>query len=152
MNFYDRVSGVIWLAVSLFVCAESAEVGVGTFPSPGPGFLPFWSGMVLGLLAISLIITRTLKKKRGEKRTDLWEGKQWGKIVLALLALLIYSLVLPKLGYLIATFGLLTLLFGMVGKVKIGMQGLSALITVSVTYLIFSVWLNIPLPKGLLGF
>jgi putative tricarboxylic transport membrane protein len=76
----------------------------------------------------------------------------WGKVVLVLSLLLIYALLLPILGYLIATFGLIIFLFGIVGKTKIWIKIVAGIITVLATYMVFCVWLEVQLPKGILGF
>lgn len=148
----DQVSGFFWLAISIFVCIEASRLGIGDFHSQGPGFLPFLSGVMLSALSIILLVTSTLKKmeKRGIK--NLWKGMSWGKVVLVLSLLLIYALLLPILGYLIATFGLIILLFGIVGKTKVWIKIVAGIITVLATYMVFCVWLEVQLPKGILSF
>jgi len=151
MIFRNQVDGLFWLFISIFVCVQAIGSKIGTFQSPGPGFLPFWAGIILGSLSIILIITNILKK-REEKITNLWEGTEWGKICLVLLSLYLYSILLTKVGYLITTFGLMIILFGIKDRPKLWIQGLSALLTVLMTYVIFYVCLKVLLPKGVLGF
>jgi putative tricarboxylic transport membrane protein len=152
MNFRDQLSGFFWLVISIFVCVESIKSGVGTFRFPGPGFLPFWSGVGLGTLAIILVATDLLKEKVGRKSKNLSEGKKGSNVILVLVSLFAYALLLPSLGYLITTFGLMVFLFSLIGKPRLWIQGVSALITVLATYIIFYVWLDVRLPKGILGF
>jgi putative tricarboxylic transport membrane protein len=148
----DQLSGFFWLAISIFVCIEASRVGIGDFRSQGPGFLPFWSGVMLSTFSIILVVTSTLKKLKKRETKNLWKGMSWGKVVLVLILLLIYTLLLPRLGYLIATFGLMTLLFGIVGKTKLWIKAVAGIITVLATYIVFYVWLEVQLPKGILGF
>ncbi len=152
MNYRDQFSGFFWIAISILVCIESIKSGIGTFRSPGAGFLPFWSGVALGTLAIILVASDILKEKGGQKNTKLWENKRWSNVILILISLLAYALLLPRLGYLITTFGLMAFLFSMIGRPRLWVRGVSALITVLVTYIIFYVWLDVQLPKGILGF
>jgi putative tricarboxylic transport membrane protein len=152
MNSRDQLSGFFWLVISIFVCVESIKSGVGTFRFPGPGFLPFWSGVALGTFAIILVATDLLKEKVGRKSKNLLEGKKWSNVILVLVSLFAYALLLPRLGYLITTFGLMVFLFSLIGKPRLWIQGVSALITVLATYIIFYVWLNVQLPKGIFGF
>jgi len=152
MNFRDQLSGFFWLAISILVCIESIKSGIGTFRSPGPGFLPFWSGVALGTFAIILIASDILREKVGQKNINLWGGKRWSNVILILVSLFAYALLLPRLGYLITTFGLMVFLFSLIGRPRLWVQGVSALITVLATYIIFYVWLNVQLPKGILGF
>ena len=148
----DQLSGFFWLAISIFVCIEASRVGIGDFHSQGPGFLPFLSGIMLSAFSIILVVTSTLKKAENREIKNLWKGMSWGKVVLVLGLLLIYALLLPILGYLIATFGLIILLFGIVGKTKVWIKVVAGIITVLTTYLVFYVWLEVQLPKGMLGF
>jgi len=146
----DQLSSLFWLATSIFVCVESIRAHVGSFISPGPGFLPFWSGVALGVLAMVLAITSFLKKE-GEKVADQWIEVKWGKVVFVVGSLVIYSLLLSTLGYLIATFGLMLLLFSLTGRPKMVSWVGSALLTTLITYLVFYIWLNVQLPRGKLG-
>ena len=152
MNSRSRFSGFFWLCISIFVCIESVQSGIGTFRSPGPGFLPFWSGVALGTFALILVVSDILKKKEGQKNINLWGGKRWRNVILFLISLFAYALLLPKLGYLITTFWLMAFLYSMIGRSRLWVQGVSALITVLVTYIIFYVWLEVQLPKGVFGF
>ena len=147
----DQLSSLFWLAVSVFVCVNAIQDGVGSFTSPGPGFLPFWSALGLGGLAMVLGVTSFLKKERGEVEQERI-GLKWGKVIVVVAALLIYSLLLSTLGYLIATFGLMLLLFALTGRPRMWSWLGSACLTTLLTYLIFCLWLNVQLPRGRLGF
>lgn len=152
MKFSDQSCCVFWLAISVLVCVESSKVSVGTLHSPSAGFFPFWSGVALGVFSIATMMNSILKKKVDEKAADLWRGMDWHKVILVVIFLFIYAIFLPKLGYLIATFGLMTLLFGIMKRPRLWIQVVSALITVLATYFIFDVWLKVLLPKGIFGF
>ena len=151
MSLRDQWSGLFWVAISIFVCWVSIPIGIGTFKSPGPGFLPFSAGVVLGTLSVALVITSILQGKEEGRILSLWRGVKWHKVILVLTSLFIYTLLLPILGYLITTSGLLILLFGIKRKQRLWIQVLSALITAWVSYLIFYVWLEVQLPKGIFG-
>jgi hypothetical protein len=148
----DQLSGFFWLAISIFVCIEASRVGIGDVHSQGPGFLPFLSGVMLGTFSIILVVTNTLKKQGKGNIADIWKGISWGKVILVLILLFTYAFLLPTIGYLVATFGLIILLFGIVGKTKVWIKIVAGIITVLATYIVFYVWLEVQLPKGILGF
>ena len=152
MNLRNQWSGLFWLVFSIFVCVEAIRMGTGSFRSPGPGFLPFWSGIVVGTLAILLLVMGTLKREEGGKIKNLWRGMNWRTVILVSASLVIYCILLPRLGFLITTLGLMTLLFSIVKRSRLWIQVFTALLTVLVTYVTFYVWLGVQLPKGLLGF
>jgi len=151
LNLIDQLSGFFWLGISIFVCLDSIRSEIGTYQSPGAGFLPFWSGITLGIFSLILIAKSWIEKKE-TKVTSLWKGKEWDKVILVITSLLIYALLLPRLGYLITTFGLMAFLFSLIGRPRLWIQGVSALITVLITYIIFYKWLDVQLPKGIFGF
>jgi hypothetical protein len=59
---------------------------------------------------------------------------------------------LPFLGYLLTTFGLMAFLHGIMGRSKIWVWGVNALIVTMASYVVFYVLLDVRLPKGMLGF
>ncbi len=152
MNIRETVSGFFWLGVSIFVCIESLKMGIGSPHAPHPGFFPFWSAVVLGVFGILLIIISTIAKKRQGKIIDLWKGTQWQREIWILCALFVYLLLLTKLGYLVSTFGLMVLMMITIERWRVWWLGISALVIVLASYLIFYVFLNVNLPKGILGF
>ena len=152
MDRRDLLGGLFWLAISIFVCLVSIRDDFGTFHSPGPGFFPFLSAIVLGAFAVILLVTSSLKKMWERKISDLWRGLEWKKVAGVLFFLFLYSLVLPFLGYLIATFGLMVFLFGIMGRSRAWVLGANALIVTLASYFIFHRLLDVKLPKGILGF
>jgi hypothetical protein len=150
LNLHGQFTGLFWLLLSIFVCVISVQLGFGTFQTPGPGFLLFWSGVCLGVLGILLWLFDYTKKKEKSKTLDLWKGLNWNKVILVILALLVYVLLLPTIGYLIMTFCLLIFLFGTIERSKWWVRTVYALISVTATYVIFYLWLEVYLPRGLL--
>jgi putative tricarboxylic transport membrane protein len=145
------LSGLFWLAISIFVCIMAIKLGVGTFSSPGSGFLFFWSSLILGALSV-ILITKSILGKREAKLLliDLWKGLKWGKAVLAIITLFLYALILTKLGFILTTFVLMILLFG-IGKLKYWVTIISAFFTVMLSYIIFHFLLQIQFPRGIFG-
>jgi putative tricarboxylic transport membrane protein len=151
MNMRDQWSGLFWLVFAGLVYAAAVRMGIGSFQVPGPGLLPLMAAGAVGLLALLLLVRGTLKKEKGGRIGELWTGTTWKKVVLVSASLLIYALVLNRLGFLIATFGLMAILFGVLGRLQWWIRVIVALVTVLAAYLIFHVWLEVQLPKGLLG-
>ena len=151
MNRRDQVTGSLAIFLSFLICAEALSQGIGKVRYPGPGFMPFLSGSALGVLGIILVIKSSLGKSLRPSAARLWRGKQWGKVALTIFSLVLYALLLSKLGYLIATFCLTLFLFGIVAGPKLWVRIASALITSVATYAVFYLWLGVQLPRGLFG-
>jgi hypothetical protein len=83
-----------------------------------------------------------------EKSEKVWTGHSDRHVVLPLLALEAFALLLEVLGFVLATFLLQLFLFktGTSGK---WIQAVSLASCVALgSWIVFSVWLKIPLPKG----
>ena len=149
MKRLDLWSGSFWVLFAVFVCVKSLEAGIGTFRSPGSGFFPFWAGIIFGILALVLAARGLFVRHRAiEPEEPESMERRWSKIGLVLLSLFLYAFLLERVGFLIMTSALLTLLFGMVGKSKLWVRIASALVTAGLSYVVFYIFLNVPLPKG----
>jgi putative tricarboxylic transport membrane protein len=62
MRKADRIFGVIGLGLSLWAYLESTRLDYMTEFTPGPGFMPFWVGVVLALLSFYLIIDSFMRQ------------------------------------------------------------------------------------------
>jgi len=151
MKTLDQTSSLFWLLVSILVFAESLRIGVGTVQNPGMGFMTFGASAILGILSLVLFLQASLRKE-DVRHKPLFAGTLWRRILFVLLALTVYARVMPVLGYLISTFVLMTLLFGILEKKRIKFVPLYALVATLFTHLVFSKWLNCQFPHGLFGF
>lgn len=151
MDKLDRISCVAWLFISVFVWITAMHLGVGTFRNPGPGFILFWASIFLAFFTSILFGVSLFKKKDAVHPADLWKGLDWGKNIIVVAALIGYCLTLQKLGYLVATLGLMLVLFSL-GKMKLWTIILGSLITVLLSYSLFGYFLQTPLPRGILSF
>jgi hypothetical protein len=136
-------SGLFFLGLSLFALWESLRLGLGTPKVPGAGFLSFCVGLVLSVLSIVLII-------RGRGIRDPLESHS-RRVILALVCLFAYSFLLDKIGFIVATFFLVGILFRL-GEPRRwwALLGMSVLVTF-LAYLVFGVLLHVYFPRSFLG-
>ncbi len=136
------------MALGLFVIIYSYSLGLGKLIDPGPGLLPFLLGLIFLILSSVRLVTvmqaRVAQQTReGKKKIEYW------RIILIVIALLIWAIVLESLGFLIATFILMTLLYRAAGFNKWYMAIFWGFITVLVTYFVFT-YLGVRFPPGIL--
>lgn len=150
MKKYDIIPIIFWIGLSLFVMVLSNKLGLGKLHHPGPGFMPFYIGVLLLIISLYLLLRYILKKgdrgetaKKDQSQIDLW------KIAIVVASLIAYSLFLERLGFLIATFILVTLLFKTAGMRRWSFTFMSSVLTVLVTYFLFT-YLGLNFPKGIL--
>jgi len=142
----DLVSAVFWLAVAIYVSYEGfTKLKLGTLHQPGPGFFPFWGGLLLAACAL-ILLARSVKS-----RERLASGAiPWPALIMVLGALLGYLLFLETLGFIIVTllFLLALFCFAEIGWIK---HVAWSVIATSLVYALFKLWLKVPLPSGLFG-
>jgi len=148
----DVVAAAVMLVFAAVAAVESARLlPFGVVRNPGPGFFPWWTSVVLGILALVLLgqairgnVSPFTEDSRGAGETRAGLVKVVG--VLGVLA--VYSLVLDVVGYPIATFLLVLFMLRVTEPhrwpVALGLAVLAA----AGSYLVFATWLAVPLPAG----
>ena len=158
MKKYLLADGLIWVLLGIVICVGSITLKLGDFHTPGAGFLPFFAGVLLGIfgliLMLSTLLSLTREKKSKEDHKDPVK-RPWRSFLnpsLTVVILFGYILLLEPLGFLLTTFICLLLLFKLSEPRKwvtpVVLSGSTAILS----YLVFSVWLQCQLPKGLLKF
>ena len=142
----DLVSGLFWLAVALFAVVQGHALKLGTLGRPGPGFFPFWGGVVLAVLSL-LLLAGAIRKRAGST----WPAIGSPKLLVVMGALLAYVVLLEPLGFVIVTFLFLLLLLRLEGRGWVSSAGTALLGTLG-AFALFQLWLKTQLPSGPLGF
>lgn len=153
MKKLDRLSSIFWLILSVAVCIHAYELGLGGFHNPGPGFLFFWSGGGLGVLSI-MILLPTMKKSEEaskENQENIFENVKWIKIVSVLVSLVIYGLILERLGFLFSSIFLIAFLLQSIEAKKWYIVVFVSIASAFLSYALFELCLHARLPKGIFG-
>jgi len=151
MKNNDQRSSLFWLAIGLAIALYSVKYGLGKFSSPGPGFVPFLSGLALAGLAL-VVFLQQLSKGSREKLKDLWVKKNWPSIMMVMTALVLYTILFRFLGFLLATFLLTAFLLRVMEPLSWKKVLAGAIGAAIGSYAIFQLWLEAQLPAGFLGF
>lgn len=150
MRRHDLISGSILFLIGLFILFYAPQFGLGSLSVPGPGFMPFLSGLVICIFSVITFLKAALSKPAEVEK--IWAGIKFRRLIFVILMIVIYTLLLKKLGFIICTFFLILMLLHYTGSrtwfVSILYGGLSAILS----YLLFEVWLKAQLPKGIFGF
>lgn len=148
MSQSHMIVSLFWLGLGIFVMIFSYKLGLGRFNSPDSGLMSFLLGLLLVLLSLYSLVISLLKKAREERPKK--EGRSqanYGKIALVLVALITYSFVLEKLGFVITTWVFLFLLFRSMGNRWITTL-IASTFTVLATYFVFT-FFGVRFPPGI---
>ncbi len=149
MGRYDRITGLIWFALGSGMAIEGIRLELGTLQLPGAGFMPFLVGSLLALSGLILTVWVTLKEK--ENDDQIWKWRNLKNLALPILSLFVYAFVMEDLGFLVTTFLFQFVMLKWTAPKRWLSPLLSSLLIALCCYLGFSVWLKVPLPRGLLG-
>ncbi len=151
MKSKEFIGGAFWLCVALVIIQQSLQLKMGSYRTPGPGYIPL--GVGLGMVVLSVaIMARALRTAAGPGSSIKVSKSAFQKVGLVLSGLLVYALCFPYLGFPVTTFVLLLLLFkGGDPRGWVKQIGLAAGSTVF-AYFLFNVLLSCELPRGVFGF
>jgi putative tricarboxylic transport membrane protein len=138
------------LALAAAASVAAYRLGLGTVHNPGPGFMPFAAAALFGLLALGQLVRAALAPAAPADRTPAFAGSRWGLLALVLATLLATGFLFERIGFVLATFLMLVVLFGVVVGKRWWVALLSAALIVAVARLISGA-LGVPLPQGPLG-
>jgi len=147
----DKYIAFFWILVGLVICYKSYHLELGKLYRPGPGFMPFIAGGMLGVLGLILLFSTHFQKEGKETKKEDQVSFRFHPLILILLILIAYSIMLNWIGYMISTFFLMLSLFSFGSKKRkwwliVG----GALLVTLISYLVFDVWLKCSFPKGIL--
>ena len=139
---------IIELAMPIVFALVSVYVIVKAIPMESEGVFPIMSAGVLLACAVYLVVETLIKQKAVVKL----EGVNLPMVGLTILALVLYVVLLKRIGYLIDTFLLCAFIMRFLGYKKLGVIGICSLAAVAGTFFVFKVLLSVPLPMIFLDF
>jgi putative tricarboxylic transport membrane protein len=132
-------------------CGDLVRVATGNPEKPRAGSDAFSSGHPLIPLLRShlnwFLLTIRNKAKQGDE--GIWSGVEFKRLIFVVFSLICYAMILEKVGFVIATFLLLIILFKVIGSRKWLFALMTSAIVVLLSYLLFVVFLKVEMPSGL---
>lgn len=149
----DRVFAAFLLLFGAYITWNAVDYGYMVENRPGPGFFPFWVG--LGLVGLS--VANLWRSLRGiEVLESTFERKEMAQAGGVIAAIAAYILLVPVTGILLGI-GLVVLATAFIIKPRLQPAFVARLVLIAailplVCYVIFGVYLQVPLVTGVFGF
>ena len=144
---------LVWMGFAAVVCYGGLKLGFGSFQQPHAGFMPVLAGMVLGLLALFDLVSGLVSRWKDEKEDrEVWADIHWGKILLTLAVLSVYTVLFTTVGFTLSTILLLLFLFRVMEPKPWWVVLISSVVCTVLFYIGFKIGLESQLPRGFLGF
>ena len=155
MNRGEAISGGVFIAIGLAVASQAMKMSYLIDSVPGPGFLPTW--IAAGLIFCgAVIVFKAFRRTEPvlvvvDEDAPAWPDKAGKRRVALVLACLAVALVLLNtLGFFITvTLFVGTVIFGLGVRSWPMLLGVPIL-AAGILYLVFAIWLSVPLPDGIL--
>jgi hypothetical protein len=143
----DQISGVLLLALALFIAWQNRAYPVGSLHEPGPGYMPLALAIFLGAMGLLIAVFGG--------RSAVFSRTRWpelGRAAVVLAACAAGAAALEHLGYRLTMLALLIFFLGVVER-KNWFATVAVAIGFSlISYSVFATWLRVPLPRGIWGF
>ena len=151
MNKGEITAAGVVLAVGVALLAGSLTFPFLSAGTPGPGFLPLL--IAIGIIASGLaLLAGALRGMRVGARPTWPSLAGWWHVGLMLVAMAIAFLFLEDLGFLVATTLFMAAMIYALGERSWRMLVTIPPLSAIALYMVFAVWLRVPLPKGLITF
>ena len=147
-NIPVRVAAVVLVLFGAGFVLEARRYPFGTPSAPGAGFLPLVLGAIFTLLAVLLLVRPGWPPERSTLPPDRQAALRIGTTVLGLAAAIA---LLERIGFLVVGTVLMLVLLLFLDRRPLRAAILAPIVTVF-TYVVFKVWLRVPLPGGVLSF
>ena len=152
MNKAETVGGGVFTAIGVLMLLESMKFAYFLDGVPGPGFLPRW--IAGGLVVIGLILTvKGIRPAVALPEAIPWpDASGWRRLAVMIGALAFALLLLDKLGFVIVVTVFMAVVMFSLGVRSWRMLATVPVLTAIGLYVVFAVWLQVPLPRGVLVF
>ncbi len=151
MRRADRVGAVLLLLFGVWFAAVALQnYTYWSAPGPGSGFFPFWLGLAMAALAALLLVRAVREREPGPAWMP--RGRGAVRFLGVLGGSVVFVVLMPWLGMAVTTVlflvGILRLLEGHSWAAAVAI----AVATAVVNWAVFTWWLQVPFPPGVLGF
>ena len=152
MDRNEVIGGTLIFLFGAVTVYFSLRMPIGTFRAAGSGLFPLGLGILLMGLSGTLLIKSYIQGKRSREKTmQAGAARSTKQVVLFIGAIGVATLLFKSLGYPLMAFLLLLALLRILGVRRWAYNLSLSLLTATGAYLLFVLWLQIPLPKGFIG-
>jgi putative tricarboxylic transport membrane protein len=146
MQRIHQISALCFIALSGFVVLASMKMEYYSALGPGPGFFPFWLGLVLG--GVSLIWLIQVSRPSGRPKDGAFLPEKEGvlQIVSILLALSANAFFMGIIGFQLTMFLFMVFLLRVLGRRSLWMTLIIAVVCSVGVYHVFGGYLDVQLP------
>lgn len=141
-NQRDFGAGVMYILIGLFFAIVATRYQYGTAAKMGPGYFPFWLGMLMAAMGL-LVLVRSLGAKATIEAIPKFNFKVIGLITGSII---LYGLLLPKMGFIVAVLVLVMIASSASKEFSWKVALINAVVLIAFTYSVFVIGLKLQFP------
>lgn len=150
MHRADRIIGLLFLCFGAYLVISSREFAYWQDFGPGTGYFPFWLGVMLIILSVILLVQVFFSHKtKKEKGFGFDKGSMYP--CAALIGMFVCFLLMEHLGFILPVVLFVLVFMEILEPKKWMLHAGVAVSTGLILYFVFSYWMGIPFPTGVLG-
>lgn len=150
MKRAEQVLGLVLLLFSIYIGRESSLIESGAEFGMGPGFMPFWLAVGLGITSAALLVRAVALPARLFDPVFFPDRAGGIRVILVLAGYLLAISLMKPLGMPLSMAILTAATMPVFGSRNWKAIVLTAILTLFGVYLVFGRWLGVPLPMGVL--
>jgi putative tricarboxylic transport membrane protein len=147
MKRVNIICGVLMLLVAVVVAFGSVGNPYWDNFAPGPSFMPYWIA-AFGVVVALVLIVSAFQQTGEDVPVDFSDGKMAGSVIVLLVA---FFFLIPWLGILLGGAVMMLVILVALLRRPIGYSILTVVVTTAILYGVFDYWLQLDLPKSVLG-
>lgn len=150
MDRLEMAAGGLILAIGIAILVGALGFPLDVSGVPGPGFLPLI--VAVGIIACggTLVWRGVLSPPREGVRWPPMSG--WMRVGLMLAAMAVSFWLMEPLGFIVVTAAFMAVMVYFLGERSWRIMTLVPVLSAVGLYVVFAVWLRVPLPKGIITF
>jgi len=148
----DIIGGIVTILFGIIAITQSAQLDYWSQFGPGSGFVPLWSSILIVFGGILLVIQALRKRPMPVQTMDKEKIKRLATVGVVAGLTVAAAVLMDIIGFTLSMFLFMATMMGFSRKHRWHVVVATA-VTVAVSfYFVFDKWLQVPLPKGLIGF
>ena len=149
MRGVNIATALVFLALSAVLVAGTWDLPYWSDFAPGPAFAAIWTAAAASVLALMLL----LKERRtpSAEPADWPDRPAWMRVVMTTAALCMTLVLAPTLGFPVTVALLTFFVLTVVERRRLVPSLVVTALTAALIHGVFVAWLNVALPKGILG-
>lgn len=150
MKKMDYISGGLLFIFSVILFFQLTNLTIWEETGPSIGFFPLTMSILLSVFSLIIILQAWFQTKKTQETFRIL-GPKKGKFFWYIASFFAFGIIFTKIGYSLALTAFLIFILKIVEKQSWKITLLMTIISITVSYILFNIFLSVQLPEGILS-